>query len=147
MKTSKRAAIILIPFALSVLYACANTTSVSKKHFMEFTGPPNCAECHSDDGWAAWNHKSPDFYARHKYFAATKGYACNSCHATSFCTDCHAGKEELKPGTKYPTSPERSMPHRGNYLSQHKIDGKINPTSCFRCHGRQNNEGCKRCHK
>jgi hypothetical protein len=27
-----------------------------------------------------------------------------------------------------------------------RIDGRINPASCFPCHGRQNNERCKVCH-
>lgn len=137
----------MLPLSLTVLYACANTNSIAKSHPMEVTGMPDCAECHAGSAWAAWNHKAPDFYSKHKFYAAQKGYACTSCHTTAYCSDCHATKEELKPSTKFSTSPERSMPHRGDYLSQHKIDGKLNPASCFRCHGRQNNEGCKRCHK
>ena len=32
-------------------------------------------------------------------------------------------------------------------LNQHKIDGKLNVASCVPCHGRQNNERCKQCHR
>jgi hypothetical protein len=27
------------------------------------------------------------------------------------------------------------------------IDGKIDPASCYRCHGRTNNEQCVQCHR
>jgi hypothetical protein len=27
------------------------------------------------------------------------------------------------------------------------IEGKIDPTSCYRCHGRANNEKCIVCHR
>jgi hypothetical protein len=27
------------------------------------------------------------------------------------------------------------------------IDGKTDPTSCYRCHGRSNNEQCVACHR
>jgi hypothetical protein len=29
----------------------------------------------------------------------------------------------------------------------HRIDGKVDPASCYRCHGRTNNEKCIICHK
>jgi hypothetical protein len=32
-------------------------------------------------------------------------------------------------------------------MSQHKIDGRVNPVSCVKCHGRQNNVRCASCHK
>jgi hypothetical protein len=127
------------------LYACANTKSVARVHPEPLKVKTDCTECHSDS-WAALNHKAVDFYAKHKFYASSK-FACSSCHQESFCSDCHSHKEELKPSTKYGDAVERSLPHRGDYLNQHKIDGKINPTSCVKCHGRQNNEGCKSCHR
>jgi hypothetical protein len=138
--------ILLIPLALSVLYACANTTSVAKVHPGEVTGLQDCAGCHAD-AWGAMNHKTADFYSKHRFYAASSRQACASCHQESFCSDCHAHKEEIKPSDKFTDSPERSLPHRGDYLSQHKIDGRINPVSCAKCHGRQNNERCAICHK
>jgi len=92
------------------------------------------------------NHTS-DFSTRHKFYAKQQKQVCDMCHTEAFCADCHANKEELKPSDKYKDSPERALPHRGDYLTQHKIDGRINPASCFPCHGRQNNERCKECHK
>ncbi|QEM68542.1 cytochrome C [Geobacter sp. FeAm09] len=144
----KNSNLILIPalgLTMSILYACANTASVARVHPEAVTGMPDCTECHADS-WGALNHKAPDFMAKHKIYAGSK-FACASCHQESFCADCHAHKEEIKPSDKFKDSPERSLPHRGDYLSQHKIDGKVDPASCVKCHGRQNNEGCKTCHR
>jgi hypothetical protein len=135
---------------MSLLYACANTTSLPRVHPEDVRKQgavlPNCAECHSDS-WGAMNHRAPDFLTKHRIYAGTARQTCNSCHTESFCSDCHAHKEELKPSDKFSDSPERTLPHRGDYMSQHKIDGRVNPVSCVKCHGRQNNAGCASCHK
>lgn len=135
----------MIPMIASFLYACANTTSIARIHPEAVAGMPNCTECHTDQ-WGALNHQAADFYAKHKFYAGSKA-SCATCHQESFCSDCHAHKEEIKPSTKFGEAVERSLPHRGDYLTQHKIDGRINPASCVKCHGRQNNEGCKKCHR
>ena len=132
---------------MSLLYACANTTSLPRTHPEDVgTSKPNCTECHSDS-WGAMNHRAPDFMAKHRFYASSSRQACSSCHQESFCSDCHTHKEEIKPNDKFSDSPERNLPHRGDYLSQHKIDGRVNPASCVKCHGRQNNERCASCHK
>jgi hypothetical protein len=139
--------IILIPLILgAILYACANTKSVAKVHPTEVKGLVDCGECHTDN-WAALNHQADDFYRKHKFYAGQQKFACQTCHQESFCADCHAHKEEIKPSDKYKTSPERQLPHRGDYLSRHKIEGRIDPASCLKCHGRTNNERCKTCHR
>lgn len=138
--------IFTVPLIVSVLYACANTTSIVKLHPEKVTGMPDCSECHSDT-WAAFNHKAAGFFDKHRFYAQEKGMACATCHEESFCSDCHAHKEEIKPSDKFTNSPERNLPHRGDYLSQHKIDGRVNPASCAKCHGRQNNERCITCHR
>ena len=138
--------IVMIPLVLCALFACANTKSRPLVHPETVTGIPNCTECHTDS-WGAMNHRTPDFFQKHGNFASNARSACASCHQESFCADCHAHKEEIKPSDKYKDSPERMLPHRGDYLTQHKIDGRINPASCLKCHGRQNNERCVICHK
>jgi len=137
--------LLLLPALAILLFACAQTTSMAAWHPGEISSPPICSECHTD-GRAALNHTS-DFSTRHKFYAMQNSQTCTVCHKESFCSDCHAHKEELKPSDKYKDSPEMSLPHRGDYLGQHKIDGRINPASCFPCHGRQNNERCKACHR
>jgi hypothetical protein len=93
------------------------------------------------------NHQADDFYRKHKFYAGQQRFACGTCHQESFCADCHAHKEEIKPSDRYKGSPERELPHRGDYLSRHKIEGRIDPASCLKCHGRTNNERCKTCHR
>jgi hypothetical protein len=137
--------ILLVSCLAAALFACAETTSLAKKHPMELDKAPICADCHTDER-AALNHTS-DYSIRHKFYAVQQKQTCELCHKQSFCADCHANKEELKPSDKYKDSPERALPHRGDYLTQHKIDGKMDPGSCFPCHGRQNNERCKLCHR
>jgi hypothetical protein len=104
-----------------------------------------CSMCHPDMG-DELDH-TVDWMTSHRFAGARQGQLCQVCHRPSFCADCHADKEEIKPSDKYKNSPLRELPHRGDYLTQHRIDGKINPAACFRCHGRQNNERCKACHK
>jgi hypothetical protein len=137
----------LIPLILgAILYACANTKSMAKVHPVEVKGLANCGECHTDN-WASLNHQVDDFYRKHKFYAAQQKSACEVCHQESFCADCHAHREEIKPSDRYRNSPERELPHRGDYLSRHKIEGRIDPASCLKCHGRTNNERCKVCHR
>lgn len=136
---------LLVSALATMLFACAETASIARRHPTELEKAPICSDCHTD--WrTALNHTS-DFITRHKYYAGQQKQACEVCHQQSFCADCHANKELIKPSDKYKDSPERAMPHRGDYLTQHKIDGKIDPASCFVCHGRQNNERCRVCHK
>lgn len=139
------AALLLGLSALNVCAGSTSTISIAKEH-QQVTGIPNCSECHSDS-WAALNHQAPGFLANHRHYAQQQRQVCNSCHRESFCVDCHAHQEEIKPSDKYAGSPERALPHRGDYLFQHRIDGKVDPASCARCHGRQNNERCKTCHR
>ena len=141
----KLALVLLIAALIAGMYACSQKKSLVKWHPVEVTAAPNCADCHKDNR-AALNH-TPDFATRHKFYAMQRKEVCDLCHVESFCTDCHAHKEEIKPSDKFKDSPERSLPHRGDYLTQHRIDGRINPASCFPCHGRMNNERCKVCHK
>jgi hypothetical protein len=145
MKTVKIAFLLLLPVFAGMLFACTKTASMAAWHPVEVSYPPMCSDCHTDDR-AAMNHTS-DFSTRHKFYASQNERTCSVCHKEAFCSDCHAHVEELKPSDKYKDSPELTLPHRGDYLNQHKIDGRIDPSSCFPCHGRQNNERCKACHR
>jgi hypothetical protein len=146
IKTKIKALILgLLALSGTLLFSCAVHQSVATKHPVEIQGMPQCSECHSD--WkAALDHRS-DYINTHKFYASQQQQACAVCHEESFCADCHAHKEEIKPSDKFKDAPERALPHRGDYLNQHKIDGRLNPASCVPCHGRQNNERCMVCHR
>ena len=56
-------------------------------------------------------------------------------------------KSELKPSLRNQSDTFRRMPHRGDFLTRHRIEGKIDPTSCFRCHGNPRaSQVCAPCH-
>ena len=139
--------LLLLPLlALAVYAPDAAAAAPAMKHPVEVEAPVICSQCHQD--WkAAMDHTAEFGKLRHKFMALQNKQACGVCHIESFCADCHTQEESLKPSDKYKGSPERELPHRGDYLNQHKIDGKINPASCMKCHGRQNNERCRECHR
>lgn len=109
-----------------------------------------CTDCHdTDDGTIVYER-----YNHNVYFAENHGHqsrqnsrVCDMCHRQSFCNDCHVTRNELKPSLKMQTDNPRRFVHRGDYLSRHQIDGRINPIPCFRCHGNPRSSiTCKRCH-
>ena len=144
-KTSKTLVLAVLALFGTVLFSCAVHQSMARKHPVEVQSMPLCSECHTD--WRASLDHRPDYIKKHKFYASQRKQTCGVCHAESFCSDCHANKEEIKPGDKFKDSPERNLLHRGDYLNQHRIEGKINPASCVPCHGRQNNERCRVCHR
>jgi hypothetical protein len=157
MRRSPQTLIFLVLAGLLfALAACAQIKalpSLPASHPEELaTGPVSCAECHEDQqkgtlkAYAAFNH-SRAFIANHRFYAASDDILCTSCHKVSFCADCHTNQTELKPSTKNGNRPDRAMPHRGDFLTLHKIEGKLDPASCYRCHGRANNERCVACHR
>jgi hypothetical protein len=138
--------ILLLAAGLGLLFAvCSYGAEVAHGFKHQEVRFAVCTQCHPDR-WPEMDH-TLNWDVAHKSAAARAGQVCGVCHRESFCTDCHANKEEIKPSDKHKDSPDRSLPHRGDYITQHKIDGKINPASCFRCHGRQNNSRCRVCHR
>lgn len=153
--------ISLLVLALAGLFlivaACAQMQAIpalpsSHPETLTFGQQVNCSECHEDQqkgtlkSFAAFSH-SGSFVKNHRFYAASDDKLCSTCHKTSFCNDCHTKQVEMKPSTKYGYRPDREMPHRGNFMTLHKIEGKLDPASCYRCHGRANNERCVACHR
>jgi len=156
MRPSNQILSLLTLVGLVALTACAQLRalpSLPASHPEELSaGPVSCAECHEDQqkgtmkAFAAFNH-SQVFIKNHRFYAASDDALCSSCHKASFCTDCHSNRGALKPSLINGNRPDRMMPHRGDFLTLHKIEGKLDPASCYRCHGRANNERCVACHR
>jgi hypothetical protein len=149
---------VLVLLSLIVsLAACAQIKSIpglppSHPEALAVGQQVSCSECHEDQ--QKWTLKSipsfshtPAFVKNHRFYAANDDRLCALCHKSSFCNDCHTNKAEMKPSTKYGYRPDREMPHRGNFMTLHRIEGKLDPASCYRCHGRTNNEQCNNCHR
>jgi hypothetical protein len=152
---------ILLPLAVVFasflgLGACTSMENeqplpISHPSAAELGEPPlTCTNCHDPQGenipYARFVH-GPFWTDNHRQAAYQGGQVCALCHQTSFCNGCHATNVELKPSLKDQTGNTRRMPHRGDYLSRHRIDGRIDPTSCFRCHGNPKAaKTCVQCH-
>ena len=130
---------------LIVVTACAEYRSSVRVHPEKVETAPICSECHTD--WQSSLDHTSRFARSHRFAALRRQSVCESCHRPSFCADCHADGDELKPSDKYRNAPWRELPHRGDYLTQHRIDGRLNPLSCVRCHGRNNDGSCRACHR
>jgi len=133
--------------------AVSQTPSVPPKPPEELpAGRVDCLECHQDVStgalkpYATFRH-SGVFINAHGTYARQGQNLCSSCHAPAFCQTCHARKEEMKPNVKMGNRPDRMAPHRGDYLVTHRIDGRIDPGSCFRCHGNKSDAQCRQCHR
>lgn len=99
--------------------------------------PPVCTDCHeAEDGKLNWRYFNHDAYfaENHRRQAWQNSRVCSMCHEQSFCNDCHATRVELKPADKEPTATYRRSPHRGDWLTRHRIEAGLDPTSCIRCH-------------
>ncbi|OGU12016.1 MAG: cytochrome C [Geobacteraceae bacterium GWC2_58_44] len=107
-------------------------------------GRVSCTECH--EKLSTFNHTTA-FVKDHRFYASSDNRNCAICHKSSFCNDCHTNQVEMKPSIKLGNRPDREMPHRGDFTTLHKIEGKLDPASCRRCHGRANNERCIICHR
>ena len=149
-------ALVVGAIALSLSLGCSvlsDTESVPPKHPEELAAMrADCRECHDDVSTGALKpyesfRHSIVFIKQHSMYASQGQNLCSSCHAASFCQTCHARKEELKPNTKMGDRPDRVLPHRGDYIALHQIDGRLDPGSCYRCHGNKNSASCKACHR
>jgi hypothetical protein len=117
---------------------------------VEWKGRPICTDCHSPGegpiAFADFVH-TPDWMSVHRQRAYQHDNVCSLCHKQSWCNDCHVTRVELKPSLKGQLDTYRRMPHRGDYLTRHRVDAAIDPTSCFRCHGNpKSSKTCRPCH-
>lgn len=147
--------ICILIFALSLVLGCAGAVrkETPARHPEELTREDtDCLECHDNDltgtlkPYGTFRHTT-SFLQRHGSYAMQGQDLCNSCHGEPLCLECHATNDLLTPALKRADRPDRDLPHRGDYIVQHRIDGRVDPGSCVRCHGNRNNEKCAACHK
>jgi hypothetical protein len=147
------AGLVLLLLSLAACAALDSGSSLPLKHpsaadmGMSVT---NCTDCHEarSEGLAFGDFvHTPTWTSTHRYQAYQQEPVCSTCHQTSFCNSCHVSGVELKPSERNKLETNRQMPHRGDYLSRHRIDGRIDPSSCFRCHGNPKAaQTCAPCH-
>ncbi len=128
--------------------------SIPPKHPEELESGvrPDCLECHEDVSTGALKpyetfRHTDLFVKQHRQYARQGQALCQACHQSSFCDECHARKTGLKPSVKKSDRPDRALPHRGDYIILHRLDGRVNPARCYKCHGKKNDALCASCHK
>jgi hypothetical protein len=142
--------VITLLFVIYVATALAGSYDVPLSHSAEGENLSICTQCHDAKDkqfpFKRFDH-TKTFISRHSTVAKQNENVCNMCHKQSFCSDCHAVGVELKPSVKNHTSTKQKMPHRGDYVTRHRIDGRIDPAGCFSCHGSPKTQrSCSRCH-
>jgi hypothetical protein len=145
--------LILLIAMLPVWYissALAGSYNVPLSHSAEGENLSICTQCHEardkEFPFKRFNH-TKTFISHHSTIAKQNENVCAMCHRQSFCSDCHSVGIELKPSVKNHTETKQNMPHRGDYLTRHRIDGRIDPTGCFSCHGSPKTQrSCSKCH-
>lgn len=143
----------IVTLLILTLAACATTYQLPVQHPAEAELSkrlPICTDCHdAQDENIVYDRFSHTltWADNHRFAAYQQEQVCSMCHQQSFCNDCHGVRVELKPSTRNPDQTYRRMPHRGDFLSRHRIEGRMNPTSCFRCHGNPKTaQTCAPCH-
>lgn len=144
---------IFLLLLVVILAACTTAYQLPAQHPEEAElgkNRPICTDCHdARNETFDYDRFSHDitWSDNHRFAAYQQEQVCNMCHQQSDCNDCHGVRVELKPSTKAPDETYRRMPHRGDFLSRHRIDGRMDPTSCFRCHGNPKSaKTCAPCH-
>ena len=147
-------AIGILIISCTIILGCAGTDrkAAPARHPEELTGrEADCLECHDNDltgtlkPYGTFRHTNL-FLQRHGSYAMQAQDLCNSCHGEPLCLECHATKDEMTPALRRGDRPDRELPHRGDYIVQHQIDGRVDPGSCVRCHGNRNDGKCVQCH-
>jgi hypothetical protein len=154
MHKLKTTALFLFGLGFAACSGLKSNVNVPAQHPEALSkGRPTCSAeaCHGSNNeglpFARFDH-SPSFSeGAHRNEAYQQGKVCAMCHEQSFCNDCHVTSSELKPSAKDPTGSYRIYPHRGDYLTRHRIDARVDPMPCFRCHGNPKaSRACTACH-
>lgn len=108
----------------------------------------DCTFCHKDLSQIA---RSPSGFLVHRQgwardhgtLARNAPGTCAQCHEPSHCASCHSRKEELTLAQRNPEGVERQLIHRGDWITRHGADARLDQASCLKCHGVK---GCADCH-
>lgn len=148
--------LVMITTGLTLLVACSSLKSgyiPPPQHPPEAelgVSRPLCTDCHDarDENIAYENFNHNVYFgSEHRQAAYQAESICSMCHQKNFCADCHATKSELKPSLKNQSRTDRRMPHRSEFISRHRIEARVDPTACFRCHGNPRaSKTCTPCH-
>jgi hypothetical protein len=109
----------------------------------------NCTTCHLP---GTMREVSPEIYdhggdwqKRHGAAAKSGGdVVCGHCHKPDTCAECHSRSNiPVRPSQLNLNRPEAQFHHRGDYLTRHPIEAKLDSKACTTCHEPTT---CTECH-
>ncbi len=112
-------------------------------------GQDKCAQCHIKmPGWSSkpgqvYDH-SADWLRRHGTVAKGGSAACSHCHQESSCAECHGRGNPARPSLLHLDRPDANFQHRGDWLTRHPIEARLDSKTCMTCHSQPN---CASCHE
>ncbi len=84
-----------------------------------------------------------DFLRRHAAEARVGIERCTTCHAQSFCAECHDRRAPFTAALAWADRPDRDFIHRPNYEARHAAEARLEPQLCLGCHAEPD---CATCH-
>ncbi len=124
-----------------------STCTACHEHRREYA-VGQCSPCHVDLARfplrpvSDFSHQG-NFTRNHAGIARASTASCGHCHEQAFCQDCHAKTLPLPVEELLADRVDRNFIHRGDYLSRHSIEARVDQPLCQRCHG---TSFCTDCH-
>jgi hypothetical protein len=108
----------------------------------------SCTRCHTSGQLARLRPVTDvphgdSYVRRHGADAARASRLCQTCHAESFCADCHDTATGVKVELRRLDDIRREYGHRADFVTRHAIEARSSPSSCMRCH---QPSSCDSCH-
>ncbi len=120
----------------------------SQCHQKDF-GRENCTLCHKPGSLGTktsaqiWDHGG-DWLNRHGGAARTSDAVCSHCHKVDTCAECHSRSNvPIRPSQLKLDRPDSLAHHRGDWLSRHPMEARLDSKSCGTCHQQSS---CQQCH-
>jgi hypothetical protein len=106
-----------------------------------------CTACHldlPDEAVAPEDHivHGEDFIERHASMAGSTPDLCATCHSESFCASCHGNRVPALASRLRFEDPWSASVHRGNFVSRHAEEARVDPGLCTSCHSESSCAGC-----
>lgn len=109
----------------------------------------NCYTCHKglkatpDKPVRDFDHGA-DWLRRHGVVAKGQSKVCGHCHQETSCAECHSKNNAIRPDLLHADRVDASFHHRGDYMSRHAMEAKLDSKGCQTCHAPQT---CAKCHE
>lgn len=85
-----------------------------------------------------------DWLHRHGVAAQGADQVCAHCHKPSACTECHGrANVPIRPAQLRLDRPDGMGQHRGDWLTRHSLEARLDGKSCLACHQQSS---CVDCH-